>query len=295
VSPRPGSLASRIDGPGDGPTVLVVEDEPDIAAFLGAFFRASGTALVHIDPHRPSEVVDAAVEHKAACMLLDLRLDRLSGLDVLSAVREDPRLADLPVIVVSADDRDATRSEAIDRGASAYVTKPFNVKELFAQVHRLLDGDGADPAGGGTGGVAARSGYRLLRHDELQARIDAAVAQSRKKGSPIALGLIRVRDGGREPAFGVVSGSARTLQDHLAPDAVVGCSGPDEVAVLLRPDDGDVDAVGKAASSLGGALTATIGVALFPDHAADGDELYMAADAALTEATERGLPLVRAQ
>jgi DNA-binding response OmpR family regulator len=288
VSPRPGSLASRIDGPGDGPTVLVVEDEPDIAAFLGAFFRASGTALVHIDPHRPSEVVDAAVEHKAACMLLDLRLDRLSGLDVLSAVREDPRLAGLPVIVVSADDRDETRNQAMVRGASAYVTKPFNVKELFAQVHQLLGEPGA-------GAAASPPGYRLLRHDELQSRIDAAVAQSRKKGSPIALGLIRVRDGGREPAFATVTGSARTLQDHLAPDAVVGCSGPDEVAVLLRPDDGDVDAVGKAASALGGTLTATVGVALFPDHAADGDELYMAADAALTEATERGLPLVQAQ
>ncbi|MDQ1403085.1 MAG: hypothetical protein QOG03_1401 [Actinomycetota bacterium] len=288
MSPRPGSLASRIDGPGDGPTVLVVEDEPDIAAFLGAFFRASGTALVHIDPHRPSEVIDAAVANSAACMLLDLRLDHLSGLDVLEAVRADPRLAALPVIVVSADDRAETRQQAADLGASAYVTKPFNVKDLFARVHRLVE-EHAGTAG------AAGDGYRLLRHDELQQRIDEAIETTRRGGHAIGLGLVRVREGGREPDFATVAGCARTLQDSLAAHVVLGCSGPDEVAVLLHPDDGDVEAFGQATATLGGGLVTSTGVALFPDHAADADELYMAADAALTEATERGVPLVQAQ
>jgi CheY-like chemotaxis protein len=288
MSPRPGSLAARIDGPGDGPTVLVVEDEPDIAAFLGAFFRASGTALVHVDPHRSSEVLDAAVANKVSCLLLDLRLDHLSGLDVLEAVRADDRLTGLPIIVVSADDRDETRQQARSLGASAYVTKPFNVKELYAQVHRLLEGaPSAQPSGGP---------FRtLLPHDELQRRIGEAVKATRKGGPGVGLGLIRLRDGDREPAFASVVTCARDLQDNLDHDAVLGCSGPDEVAVLLHPEQDGVDALSKAVAGLGSPLQASIGVALYPDHAADADELYMAADAALTEATERGVPLVQAQ
>lgn len=289
MSPRPGSLASRIDGPGDNPTVLVVEDEPDIAAFLGAFFRASGTPLVHVDPHRPSEVIDAAVSNHAACMLLDLRLDRLSGLDVLAAVREDPRLKSLPVIVVTADDRDETRNQALALGASAFVTKPFNVKDLFARVHRLVDEHG------GQAGEPGPPTFRLLRHDELQERIDDAITASRGEGATIALGLIRIRQAGREPDFATVTGCAQVIQEQLVADAVLGCSGPDEIAVLLDVAEGGVDAMGKATSTLGAGLTANVGVALFPDHAADGDELYMAADAALTEATEKGVPLVQAQ
>jgi len=286
MSPRPGSLASRLDEQEEGPTVLVVEDEPDIAAFLGAFFRASGLALVHVDPNRPSEVTDAAKEHHVACVLLDLRLDRLSGLDVLSALRADEVLADLPVIIVSADDRADTRRQVEALDVTAFITKPFNVKELFGLVHDLVRGDHVEADEGG--------GPRLLRHDELQKRLDDAVDATRQGGGSVGLGLIRVRDrGGREPAFSEVAKSARQLQDILASSTVLGCSGPDEVAILLTV--ADLDAVAQAAAQLDDNLATSVGVALFPEHAADADELYMAADAALTEATEKGVPLVRAR
>ena len=54
--PRPGSLSGRLHA---STTVLVVEDEQDIAGFLGAYFRASGLALVHVDPATPADAVTA--------------------------------------------------------------------------------------------------------------------------------------------------------------------------------------------------------------------------------------------
>src|SRR4051794_26817662 len=111
--PRPGSLTSRLHA---STTVLVVEDEHDIAGFLGAYFRASGLALVHCDPDRPEDVVAAVQTHQPDCMLLDLRLRGFSGLDVYRAVRDDASLPHFPVIMVTADTRDGSREAALGGG-----------------------------------------------------------------------------------------------------------------------------------------------------------------------------------
>ena len=139
--PRPGSLASRL---GQASTVLVVEDEPDIATFLGAFFRASGLEVVHIDPMTPGEVVVAVHEHHPSCILLDLRLQGFTGMDVLVQLRAEPALGAIPVVVFSGDGRAERRAEADVYGVAAYVTKPFSVKELYALVSSLV---AASPVG----------------------------------------------------------------------------------------------------------------------------------------------------
>ncbi|GAC1386543.1 MAG: hypothetical protein NVSMB4_13690 [Acidimicrobiales bacterium] len=139
--PRPGSLASRLEET-PARTVLVVEDEPDIAGFLGAFFRASGTNVVHVDPLTASEVVERAVELDAACALIDLNLSGITGFDVMEAQRADERVTSLPVIIVTADARPATQQRAAALGAVGFVPKPFNVKDLLSTVEALLEGGG---------------------------------------------------------------------------------------------------------------------------------------------------------
>jgi DNA-binding response OmpR family regulator len=118
--------------------VLVVEDECDIATFLGAFFRASGLEVVHIDPMMPGEVVAAVHEHRPACMLLDLRLQGFSGLDVLAQLRAEPSMRALPVVVFSGDGTPERRAEAQVFDVAAFVTKPFSVKDLYALVSGLV-------------------------------------------------------------------------------------------------------------------------------------------------------------
>jgi len=135
-APRPGSLTSRLQQ--STATILVVEDEPDIATFLGAFFRASGLEVVHIDPMTPGEVVVAVHDHHPACVLLDLRLQGFTGMDVLVQLRAEPSMRALPVVVFSGDARAESRAEADVYGVAAYVTKPFSVKELYALVSGLV-------------------------------------------------------------------------------------------------------------------------------------------------------------
>src|SRR5437764_12309085 len=126
---RAGGLVSRLE---PTETVLVVEDEVDIAVFLRAYFRASGTDVVHLDPTSPDEVADAAEAHRPTCVLLDLNLRGFNGLDAYRAIRE--REAATPVIVVTADPSPTTHSTALREGVAAIVQKPFSAKELYALV-----------------------------------------------------------------------------------------------------------------------------------------------------------------
>jgi CheY-like chemotaxis protein len=271
VAPRPGSLADRL---ATAQSVLVVEDEPDIANFLAAFFRASGMGMAHVNPSRVHDVIEAALDHQVACVLLDINLAGLSGLDVLAELRVHPRLGTLPVVVVSALVDADTMNRARQLGVTAYVPKPFAVADLFDQVVRLLEGDGAVPAAG------------VLGRADLEAEIDVALAVAAHDPTmPVGFALVRVR--------GPIEPVAEALHAALPLDAVLGRSEADELAVLLPGADA-TSVVAVLGRALQGCRT-RVGVAVAPDHATTSDELYMAADAALAEAAERGEPVAVAR
>jgi len=303
--PRPGSLASRL---GDSSTVVVVEDEPDIATFLGAFFRASGTEVVHLNPATVAEVVDAAVERAAACALVDLNLDGLSGFDILEALHHDPRVSALPVVIVTADARQATRERAVSLGAAAFVPKPFNVKDLFATVRALVEGDPLLPEETDQRATVRRGALRggILPSGVLQHEIETAIVLARRARVPVALALIRVIGAAAgQPA--VTAELASKLDGSLKGAEVLGASAADELAMLFPAEDASAarqrieEALG--ASPLELALPAgrvvnadwAAGVASCPTHATTSDELYMAADAALADAVETGRPVATAR
>ena len=119
--------------------MLVVEDQADIAAFLGAFFRASGLELSHINPRSTAEVLETVATESPACVLLDLGLAGFSGLDVLRELRASgPGVGDTPVIVLTADAREVTQKAAWAAGATDYMTKPFLVRDLFDRVEAFV-------------------------------------------------------------------------------------------------------------------------------------------------------------
>jgi CheY-like chemotaxis protein len=268
MPPKPGSLANRLDA---SMAVMVVEDEPDIANFLAAFFRASGMDMIHVNPRTADEVITAAEKHAISCMLLDISLDRLSGLDVLADLRKHKTLASLPVIVVSAYTDSKTVNRARELGITAYVPKPFSVGNLFEEVMAIVAGDGALRDSG------------VLGRSDLEGELDLALTAGELE--PVGFALVRVR--------GAVEPVAQALSAGLPRDAVLGRSAPDELAVLLPGVDatGAVEVITRALAG----HAAVAGVAAAPDHATTSDELYMAADAALAEADERGRPVAVAR
>ncbi|MCA0377134.1 MAG: PAS domain S-box protein [Gemmatimonadetes bacterium] len=90
--------------------------------------------------------VELAREHRPDVVLLDLHLPDMSGEAVLRRLRADPRTADLPVVIVSADATATSVERLRTAGADAYLTKPLDVDEFLRVVDHVVDARRARPA-----------------------------------------------------------------------------------------------------------------------------------------------------
>jgi two-component system KDP operon response regulator KdpE len=119
--------------PAKPPKVLVVDDEPQIRVLLRATLGRAGYAVAEASNAR--EALNAKAIDKPDLILLDLGLPDRDGLELIAALRGEPRSA---LIVVSARDQTEQKVAALDLGADDYVTKPFDTEELLARVRASL-------------------------------------------------------------------------------------------------------------------------------------------------------------
>jgi DNA-binding response OmpR family regulator len=116
--------------------ILVVEDDIDIAALIAHYLEKAGhrvdrvTSGTDVLPHVRSSPPDLVI--------LDLMLPGIDGLIVCQAMRADPTMASIPIIMLTARGEEADRVAGLELGADDYVTKPFSPKELSARVTALL-------------------------------------------------------------------------------------------------------------------------------------------------------------
>ncbi len=113
----------------DGLHVLVVDDEVRIRRFLKISLEANGYAVYEADNGQDALV--KAAQLRPDLIILDIGLPDMSGIDVLSRLRE---WDSAPVIMLSVRDSDRDKVAALDAGADDYLTKPFSMDELMARM-----------------------------------------------------------------------------------------------------------------------------------------------------------------
>jgi two-component system KDP operon response regulator KdpE len=113
--------------------ILVVDDEPQIHRFLTPALSAAGYETVRAE--RGDEALRLAAARSPDAILLDLGLPDMDGHEVLAKLRE---FTDVPIIILSARDREAEKIAALDAGADDYVEKPFGLGELLARIRTAL-------------------------------------------------------------------------------------------------------------------------------------------------------------
>lgn len=149
--------------------ILVVDDEPQIHRFLGPALTAAGYT-----PLRAERGEDALRQIASAVpdlVLLDLGLPDLDGQAVLHKLRA---FSDVPVIVLSAREREEDKITALDEGADDYVEKPFALGELMARIRTALRRKGqTQPAA------------QILEAEGL--RLDPTMLRAELNGQPLAL------------------------------------------------------------------------------------------------------------
>jgi two-component system KDP operon response regulator KdpE len=109
--------------------ILIIDDEPQIRRFLKITFETHG--LEPLEAVSGAEGLRMATSHVPELIVLDLGLPDVDGLQVLKKIRE---WTQVPVVVLSARDEEESIVNALDTGASDYVTKPFSVRELLARI-----------------------------------------------------------------------------------------------------------------------------------------------------------------
>ncbi len=115
------------------PTILIIEDEPAIRRFLRAALPQHGYRLLEAETGESG--ISAITMQRPDVVLLDLGLPDLDGLDIVQRVRE---WSHVPIIVLSARERENDKIAALDAGADDYLTKPFGMGELLARLRVAL-------------------------------------------------------------------------------------------------------------------------------------------------------------
>lgn len=117
--------------------ILIAEDEPAILESLNFILGRCGWVVDSV--RDGEEALEAVRRHKPRLLLLDIMLPKRSGLDVLKTMRSDPRLKQIPVLILTARGQQHDRKLAEDLRADSFVTKPYANEEVIREVRRLLD------------------------------------------------------------------------------------------------------------------------------------------------------------
>jgi diguanylate cyclase (GGDEF)-like protein len=117
-------------------TLLVIDDSVDIHRLLDVRLRPEEVVLYHA--HTAEEGLAKARDLKPDLILLDVELPVMSGFEVCESLKQDPALAEIPVIFLTGATDIHTKVQGLELGAVDYVVKPFDPAELRARVRAAL-------------------------------------------------------------------------------------------------------------------------------------------------------------
>jgi PleD family two-component response regulator len=215
---------------GDQARVLIVEDEPEIAAVLTEILRTRYRVEIARDG---AEGLAKARALKPDLLVMDVFLPKMDGLDAAVALKSSSDTADIPVILVSAHQGVAEKVRSLNLGAVDYMGKPFQAMELLTRTERalklarterelqrsvhLLKRAGSDPQTG------------LLDRAGLETRLEPELSRSRRYQRPLSVAVLRAA----APLGEKLRGCASLIRQRVRAPDIVGHLGGGVFAVVM--------------------------------------------------------------
>jgi two-component system OmpR family response regulator len=129
--------ASREAKEGWRPTILVIDDDPDLVRLISMYFRLEGFATREAASR--AQIMAAFRQPPAPdLVLLDVNLPDANGFDVLARMRQHPVLKSMPVVLITAEATREAVLKGLQAGADGYITKPFEADALVIAVREVL-------------------------------------------------------------------------------------------------------------------------------------------------------------
>jgi len=122
-------------------SVLIIDDDPGIAAALTARLESLGYQVTHAAGGLAG--IEAAERRRPDVILLDIRMPDIDGYEACGRIKKLPDCGDIPIICLSANAHDSARERAIDSGGAAFLSKPYEASDIVCLIERVT----GQPAG----------------------------------------------------------------------------------------------------------------------------------------------------
>ncbi len=116
--------------------ILIVDDEPDIVDLVSYNLKKEGFKVTAASDGE--KALDKIRRDKFDLVVLDLMLPGIQGVELCRIIRNDPKAAGTPIIMLTAKGEEVDRVVGLESGADDYMTKPFSARELVARVKAVL-------------------------------------------------------------------------------------------------------------------------------------------------------------
>lgn len=217
-------------------TILVADDDESVRDLLLSLLKEAGyDTLSARDGH---EAVALAVEHRPDLALLDVMMPGVDGFEACRAIKADPRTADIPVLLITARAETPSKVQGLDYGATDYITKPFEVPELFARLRSALNAKSRRDHLAAEALTDVLTG--LTNRRGLEQRLDQLLAHAERSGEALSLVLFdadhfkAVNDTyGHDVGDIVLATLARRAQETVRTQDVLGRFGGEEFVAVL--------------------------------------------------------------
>ena len=117
--------------------ILIVDDEPNIVISVEFLMRREGFDV--FSARDGEQGLTAIREQRPDLVVLDVMMPKRNGFEVCEAIRADPDLAGVRILMLTAKGREADFEKGLALGADAYMAKPFSTRELVEKVKVLLE------------------------------------------------------------------------------------------------------------------------------------------------------------
>ncbi len=119
------------------PRLLVIDDDENLRKIIRHIFEQAGFEVYAAE--NGDSGVKAAVSNPPNAILMDVMMPEKDGFDACSELRRVGRTQDVPIIILTAKPKEESYTHALYKGATAYVTKPFQNEELVSLVRKLIE------------------------------------------------------------------------------------------------------------------------------------------------------------
>ena len=117
--------------------VLIVDDEPSILISVEFLMKREG---YEVSVARDGDLaLERIREERPDLVVLDVMMPKLNGFEVCEAVRADPGLSGVRILMLTAKGREAEMTKGLSVGADAYIAKPFSTRDLVDRVNTLIE------------------------------------------------------------------------------------------------------------------------------------------------------------